>query len=317
MSFINILRPTQVFNKGAEAIGQKLCFGQSKSFSQPRIQDEFHIKHPPSDDLSPQDLAIIQQQLQQTKYGLAWQWMDPKHRFKLKHTENGLQFGGYHNPKTTTKQGVISGDCKQLAHQTGQILTQKLGGRYKFYLVQGNYPGSPWRAHFFLMGWPAHRDAEYLARTVGKVHPFTKQPRVVIPQDAYLIDPTYGRMAYAGESEKMLNNYFITHPKLLEVSQKLPASAKETIPFTNGSFTDGFPLGFAKDLYPSHPKPHDVVFAHFRKIEDAVEQQALGQSLTAELEVGNTLEDWRELAHTNMPVYPVMARLNRVARRAQ
>ncbi|WP_303675229.1 hypothetical protein [Vampirovibrio chlorellavorus] len=215
--------------------------------------------------------GLIRHEMARCRYGLGWQWLNPKSRIRIQLTPDGrLQFAGYQGKAKTDPMQPPQGDCQQLALQLGQRLHQRFQGRYKFYVVAGNYPQSPWRVHYFLMGWPAREDAYFMGKTRGGLHPFTKQPTARIPKEAFLIDPTYQVMGFAAQHDR-LGQYIAVHPQFLEVGKQGGAyKSKTCLSFgETDQLSPGLPLGFARDLLPGHAEPEAIAFAHFKRSHTA------------------------------------------------
>jgi hypothetical protein len=223
--------------------------------------------------------GIIRQEMARCRYGLGWQWLNPRSGLRIQLTPDGrLQFSGYRARPKGDSLLPPQGDCQQLALQLGQRLHQRFQGKYKFYLVAGNYPQSPWRVHYFLMGWPAREDAYFLQKTRGAIHPFTKKPTVRLPKEAFLIDPTYRLMGFVAQHDRLCQ-YIAIHPQFLEVGKHAsPGKTKTTFSFgEQDGLSPGLPLGFARDLLPGHPDPEAIAFVHFRRTPALPEKQSLAE----------------------------------------
>ncbi len=266
--------------------------------------------------------GLIRQEMARCRYGLGWQWLNPKSRIRIQLTPDGrLQFAGYQAKAKSDPRQALQGDCQQLALQLGQRLHQRFQGRYKFYVVAGNYPQSPWRVHYFLMGWPARQDAYFLGKTRGGLHPFTRQPTARIPKEAFLIDPTFQQMGFAAQHDR-LGQYIAVHPQFLDVSK--PGSAYRSKTCLSFGETDqlspGLPLGFARDLMPGHAEPEAIAFAHFRRtptVPDLPHQPGRSiQHSPARVQVQLGWGDqpappinWRQTIPPHTPLYQMLCRL--------
>ncbi len=279
------------------------------------------------------DQGIIRQEMARCRYGLGWQWLNPKSRIRLQLTpDEQLQFSGYHaKPKADPLQ-ALQGDCQQLAMQLGQRLHQRFQGRYKFYMVAGNYPQSPWRVHYFLMGWPAREDAYFLNKTRGALHPFTKQPTARIPKEAFLIDPTYQFMGVAAQHDR-LGQYIAVHPQFQEVGKNSsPSKPKTRFSFAESDqLSPGLPLGFAKDLQPGHADPDAVAFAYFKRTPAAIEPTKKAEQMLDPVDspVPSSVQvhlgwgdqpaqpsHWRQTVPPETPLYQMLSRLEAEAAKA-
>lgn len=276
------------------------------------------------------DQGIIRQEMARCRYGLGWHWLNPKNRIHLQITpDEQLQFSGYRPKPRSDSIKALQGDCQQLALQLGNQLHQRFQGKYKFYVVAGNYPQSPWRVHYFLMGWPAREDAYFLQKTVGTPHPFTRKPTARIPKEAFLIDPTYQLMGFAAQHDR-LGQYIAVHPQFLEVSKHgSPFKTKTCLSFgQTDQLSPGLPLGFARDLLPGHTDPEAIAFAHFKRNPSLPAQQSSSnqtlKEFPASVEVQLGWGDqpsptirWQQTVPPHTPLHQMLSRLETEAARAQ
>ncbi len=268
------LRPSQLSeNHCASGVKPQNGFSPANAAistpKQPLEQDILNIPfHQGSIALfSATDKGLIRHEMARCKYGLGWQWLNPKNKLALKHKNGELRFSDHQGRHAPKNKALIVGDCQQLAHQLGDRLTQRFRGKYTFKVVAGNNRvDSQWQTHYFLVGWPTRNNAYFMAKTQGGLNPLTRTFKTLIPKEAFIIDPTYQVMGYAADTEKLCQ-YMAKQP--LQDIQATPLKQKgggSLLSFYGPEqVTQGFPVGFAKDLKPDHPAPHEVGFVYFKK----------------------------------------------------
>lgn len=266
-------------------------------------QDTFQPRKLPS-FLTLDDQSLILRALRQCRYGVGWHWLSPIGKPYCRPTAEGVVIDRYHQSARLGK--MITGDCFHLASQLGHRLDKLMGSRYMFGVAQGNYVGSLWSNHYFLMAWPRDPDtaiqADLKRLRDGK-----------IPDGVLIIDPTFEVMGLS-ESELGGRQYFVDCNDRYGAIVCKPEVRKKTTcqsPYGNGGLTNQFPLGFVKQLAPGFMEKTDgIVCVGFQR-KPAYEYPLLVVSLMTADNRKIPVDNWQRSVPPGAPLYRILTRIEK------
>lgn len=286
-------RPTAPFFNGSER--KQPVESLKKDTFQPQETSSF---------LTPDDQALILRELRQCRYGVGWNWLKPIGKPYCRPTAEGVDIEGYHQSPRLGK--MITGDCFHLASQVGHRLDKLMGTRYMFGVARGNYVGSLWSNHYFLMAWPKDPN------TV--IHADLKRLRDgKIPHGVLMIDPTFRVMGF---SAKELGNrqYSVDCNDRYGAVVCKPEVRKKTTcesPYGNGGLTNQFPLGFVRELAPGFLEKTDgIVCVGFQR-KPAYEYPLLLVSLMTADNRKIPIDNWQRSVPPETSLYRILTRIEK------
>jgi hypothetical protein len=262
----------------------------------------------------PQEQRAIQQQLDRCQYGLGWHWMEKQSQIAIRPVSDGIFFSNFRLgrfPKPTGEK-KLKGDCLQLSLQVGRALVKQLGARYQFYLAKGNFGGSPWQRHFFLVSWPKKLDTQIKN---GMQYSLDKKSDIKhLPTGAVVIDPTYNKIQQIEKEKAPSNPFLLTDPQgqpfLVDVNQIMAPTDHLLSTWPQGK-SPAVPLGFVQDTWPGFAE-----FAEFKETPDTVtclrfqeqKQQAYPrvQLILASSAQTTEVKDWKTAVPKNTPLYKML-----------
>jgi hypothetical protein len=266
-------------------------------------QDTFQARKRPS-FLTLDDQSLILRELRQCRYGVGWHWLNPVGKPYCRPTAEGVDIDRYHQSPRMGK--MITGDCFHLASQLGYRLDKLIGKRYMVGVAQGNYVGSLWANHYFLMAWPREPDTA--------IHADLKRLRDgKITDGVLIIDPTFGVMGFSA-SELGGRQYSVECNDRHGAIVCKPEARKKTTcqsPYGNGGLTNQFPLGFVKQLAPGFLEKTDgIVCVGFQR-KPAYEYPLLVVSLMTADNRKIPVDNWQRSVPQGTPLYRILTRIEK------
>lgn len=250
------------------------------------------------------DLAIIRDEMAKSKYGLGWSWLRQQDAMKIFCNPTRAIIRPYRPLEMKTDEPIF-GDCEDLSNHLCKNLEARFQGKYKFYVVQGNFKGSLWAFHYYLLGWPATDDSKMKEKLDKMERPPGKNGKDV-PDNVLIIDPSYGRVG-RGQSPGLESYYFDGAPSFAAQTNKLKhlyQSEEEAEMVYSASRR---PLGYSQELDPKTPHPDTTVCFSLEKQEKGLPSIKLYFIKSA---FNQTYYDnWRDAVSEGSPLHEILTML--------